>query len=104
LGPEINSIAKDHDAEYGLFVYYRDYQASGGRVAFAILAAAAGVGVGTGSEHGFASLVDLKTGDIVWFNVVVAGSGELRKEDGAATAVAKLFKDIPTSKASIEQQ
>jgi len=102
LGPEINSIARDHDADYALFVFYRDYQASGGRVAFAILAAAAGVGVGAGSEHGFASLVDLKTGDIVWFNVVVAGSGELRKEEGAATAVAKLFKDIPTSRASAE--
>ena len=100
LGPQISSIGEDHDADYALFVYYRDYQASGGRVAFAILAAAAGAGVSTGSEHGFASLVDLKTGDIVWFNVVRAGSGELRDRNGAAAAVSALFKDIPGAQVS----
>jgi hypothetical protein len=97
LGPEIRSIGEDHDADYALFVYYRDRQASGGRVAFAILAAVAGGVADTGSEQGFASLVDLRTGDIVWFNIVTAGSGELRKKEGAAAAVAKLFKDIPAN-------
>jgi len=97
LGPQISEIGLQHDADYALFVYYRDYQASGGRVAFAILAAAAGAASSIGSESGFASLVDLRTGDIVWFNVVTAGSGELRDKEGAATAVAKLFKDIPAN-------
>lgn len=97
LGPDISAIGEEHDADYALFVYYRDRQASGGRVAFAILAAAAGVSSDTGSENGFASLVDLRTGEIVWFNVVTAGSGELREKDGAAAAVARLFKDIPTN-------
>ncbi len=97
LGPGIEVLADEHNADYALFVYYRDYQASGGRVAFAILAAAAGGYVQTGSETGFASLVDLHTGDIVWFNVVGAGSGELRDEGGAAAAVKTLFKDIPTA-------
>lgn len=102
LGPGISVLADEHDADYGLFVYYRDYQASGGRVAFAILAAAAGAAVATGSEHGFASLVDLRTGDIVWFNVVGAGSGELRDEAGAAAAVNTLFQDIPTNRGEVE--
>ncbi|MDH4049615.1 MAG: hypothetical protein OEW68_01055 [Gammaproteobacteria bacterium] len=102
LGPEIREIGEQHDADYALFVHYRDYQASGGRVAFAILAAAAGGAASIGSESGFASLVDLRTGDIVWFNVVTAGSGELRKKEGAATAVAALFKDIPTNTAPEE--
>jgi hypothetical protein len=97
LGPDIRAIGEEHDADYALFVYYRDRQASGGRVAFAILAAAAGGHSDTGGESGFASLVDLLTGEIVWFNIVTAGSGELRKKDGAATAVAKLFKDIPAN-------
>jgi hypothetical protein len=95
LGPGVAAIGDKYDADYALFSYYRDYQASGGRVAFAVLAAAAGVGVSTGSEGGFASLVDLKTGDIVWFNVVTAGSGELRDEKGAATAVESLFRGLP---------
>ena len=99
LGPEINQIAVDRDADYALFVYYRDYQASGGRIAFAVLAAAVGGVADVGSESGFASLVDLKTGDVVWFNVVMAGSGELRNKEGAASAVRTLFKDIPTNTA-----
>lgn len=98
LGPGVSRLADEHDADYALFVYYRDYQATGGRVAFAILAAAAGGYMQTGSEHGFASLVDLRTGDVVWFNVVGAGSGEMREESGAATAVRTLFKDIPAAR------
>jgi hypothetical protein len=96
LGPGVSAIGEKYDADYLLFVFYRDYQASGGRVAFAILAGAFGVGVGTGYEGGFASLVDLKTGDVVWFNTVAVGSGELREPNGARTAVEGLFKDIPT--------
>jgi hypothetical protein len=99
LGPGIGEIGTDHEADYALFVYYRDFQASGGRIAFAVLAAATGAVSDVGSESGFASLVDLRTGDVVWFNVVTAGSGELRQKDGAASAVRTLFKDIPTNTA-----
>lgn len=99
LGPGVAEFADEYDADYGLFVFYRDEQASGGRVAFAVLAAAAGAAVSTGGEYGFASLVDLRTGDVVWFNVVSAGSGELRDTAGAHAAVDMLFKDIPTNQA-----
>ena len=95
LGPDISSIADDHDADYALFVFYRDEQASGGRVAMAVLSAALYGYTDTGSENGFASLVDLRTGDIVWFNVVHDGGGELRDPEGAHAAVKTLFKDIP---------
>lgn len=95
LGPGTRAIAEKYDADYALFSYYRDYQASDGRVAFAVLAAAAGIGLSMGSEGGFASLVDLNTGDIVWFNNVVAGAGELRDKSGARKTVDVLFKDLP---------
>ena len=98
LGPGVAEFAEEYDADYGLFTFYRDEQASGGRVAFFVLAAAAGVAVPLGAEYGFASLVDLRTGDVVWFNVVNAGSGELRDPEGAVTAVNALFKDIPTDR------
>jgi len=97
LGPGVKELAEKHSADYALFVYYRDYQASGGRVAFAILAAAAGSYVPSGSEHGFASLVDLRTGNVVWFNRVGDGSGEMRQESGAAAAVKTLFSNFPTA-------
>ncbi len=104
LGPGVSAIADNHEADYALFVFYRDYQASGGRVAFAILAAAAGVGVSGGYEHGFASLVDLNSGDIVWFNGVSAGVGELRDAASARKTVNALFKDIPTAAGTAEDE
>ena len=46
----------------------------------------------------YASLVDLKTGEVVWFNVVQAGSqvpgikfGDLRTPEGAAQMVERLL-------------
>jgi hypothetical protein len=95
LGPGVKELGERYGADYALFSFYRDYQASGGRVAFAILAAAAGVGVNTGSEQGYAALVDLDTGDIVWFNMVLAGQGELREQGGAQATVKQLFADLP---------
>lgn len=95
LGPGVAVIGKKYDADYALFSYYRDYQATGGRVAFSIFAALAGVGVVAGGEVGFASLVDLRTGDIVWFNKVASGVGELRQADQARAAVDELFKNLP---------
>ena len=95
LGNGVKEIGDKYHADYALFSYYRDYQASGGRIAFAMLAALAGVGVGTGAEGGFAALVDLRSGEIVWFNVVQAGSGELREAQSARTVVQQLFADLP---------
>lgn len=98
LGPGVAEIGQEHEADYALFTFYRDEQATGGRIALAIPAAAAGAAMETNAEYGFASLVDLRTGDIVWFNVVGAGSGELRDTDGAQAAVATLLKDMPSTK------
>ncbi len=93
----LDEIGDKYGADYALFSYYRDYQASGGRVAFSILAAVAGVGVSTGSERGFASLVDLRSGDIVWCNQLTTGIGELRYKEGSRATIDALFKDLPES-------
>jgi hypothetical protein len=95
LGPGINVVGNKYGADYALFSYYRDYQASGGRVAFSIIAALAGVAVAAGGEIGFASLVDLRTGDIVWFNKVSSGVGELREKENARLTVDSLLKNLP---------
>lgn len=98
LGPGVQELGQRYGADYALFSFYRDYQASGGRVAFALLAAAAGVAVPMGAEQGFAALVDLHSGDIVWFNMVNAGAGELRDPGGAHATVQGLFADLPAAK------
>ncbi len=96
LGPGVSAIGQKHGADYALFSYYRGYDASGGRIALSILAQAAlGIGISTGGTGGFASLVDLRTGDIVWFNKLDAGVGDLRNPDGAKKAIRELLKDLP---------
>jgi hypothetical protein len=42
---------------------------------------------------GFASLVDLETGDIVWFNRLARAHGDLRTPDAAAETVKALVSD-----------
>lgn len=95
LGPGVEEIGQIYNADYALFSYYRDYQASGGRAALSFFAALVGVGIVTGGEVGFASLVDLRSGEIVWFNKVSAGTGELREAATARQTIDTLFKDIP---------
>jgi hypothetical protein len=95
LGPGVSAIGEKHGADYALFSFYRGYDASGGRMALSIFAAAVGVGISTGGTGGFASLVDLRTGDVVWFNKLDVGTGDLRNPDGAAKAIRELLKDMP---------
>jgi hypothetical protein len=52
-----------------------------------------GAAVPGGSQVGFASVVDLKTGDIVWFNRLVRGAGDLRTPEAAAETVKALVSD-----------
>ena len=93
LGPEVAAIARSHHADYALFLFVRDSYASAGRVGVIIVAALLGVGVPGGAQVGFASLVDLKTGDIVWFNRLARGEGDLRTPEAAAETVKVLVSD-----------
>ena len=67
-----------------------------GRAAAIFLAAALfGVGIQGGSQLGFASLVDLKTGNVVWFNRLARASGDLRTEAPAEETVKTLLTSFP---------
>ena len=95
LGPDVARLREKYGADYALFVFFRDSFASGGRMAVIFLAAALGVGVPGGAQVGFASLVDLRTGDVVWFNRLVSGVGDLREPDRAKDATESLFSEFP---------
>ena len=54
--------------------------------------------MGGGGQFAYASLVDLRTGEVVWFNVLQTGSqvagitfGDIRKPEGAAQMVERLL-------------
>jgi len=95
LGPEVSVIGRTQEADYALFIFLRDSYASGGRVAAMVFAAALGVAIPGGSQVGFASVVDLRTGDVVWFNRFARASGDLRTADGARETVKSLLQGLP---------
>lgn len=95
LGPDIGKLPGLDSADYALFVTTEDQFGSTGRKAAQIFAALAGVGISSGVHKGFAGLVDIKTGDLVWLNADLAMGGDVRTEEGAQKRVMQLFEGFP---------
>ena len=95
LGPGVAALRDHYHGDYALFVYVRDSYTTAGRALIMLGAAMVGVGVQGGQQIGFASLVDLRTGRIVWFNQLVSASGSLKEEKPAADTVKHLLDGLP---------
>ncbi len=96
VGSGAQLIQELSGADYALFVHMRRGYTSGGRVAVSLLAAAlTGVAVVTHYQFGFASLVDLQTGKVVWFNQLTLPRGDLRQLDKSLPAVSALLANFP---------
>ena len=104
LGQDAVRFGQKTGYEYALFLHGEDQVASGGRIALGVLGLAGCIvgfcapNIGGAQQLDYASLVDLKTGEVVWFNVVLAGSqvpgikfGDLRTPQGAAQMVERLL-------------
>jgi len=96
LGPDVRALRNEYGSDYGLFVFLRDGYASAGRVIVMVLAVAAfGQILPGGTQVGFASLVDLHSGDILWFNRLINPTGNLREPEPARKAIETLLADFP---------
>ncbi len=96
LGEGATALGESFDADYALFVYFRDSFASEGRVAVMFVAAVLfRVGLPGGRQVGFASLVDLDSGELVWFNRLVSETGDIREPELARSAAEKLLSELP---------
>ncbi|WP_281016780.1 MULTISPECIES: hypothetical protein [unclassified Minwuia] len=95
IGKDVRTVADATGARYGLFIFMEDSYSSGGRVALGIALALLGVGIQGGTQIGYASLVDLNTGQIAWFGTIARGSGDLRTEQAAEESVRSLFSTLP---------
>ena len=96
LGEGVQEIATAHNADYALFITARGSYASAGRVAAMVGLAVLGVGVPLGGQQAFASLVDLRTGNVIWFNVATASPNQdMRTPEGAASLAETLMRDAP---------
>lgn len=112
VGDAAINVGRKTGYDYALFIHAEDEVASGGRIALGVLGiAGCFIGfcvpnVGGAQQLNYASLVDLKTGEVVWFNVVLAKSevpgvkfGDLRTPEGAAQMVERLLNRMKPGEA-----
>jgi hypothetical protein len=96
LGPGVREIGQPLGADYALFVFATGTYADTGRVVTMLIMAALGYSIPLGYQVAFASLVDLQTGSILWYNVTTTGEvNDMTKESGSTSLVRTLLKDIP---------
>lgn len=98
LGDAVRLIKDRTGADYALFSWVRDSYASSERVAAIVMLAMVGVGVPGGTQIGYASLVDLNDGRVLWFNQLVRGTGDLREPQKAAESLNALLENFPATK------
>jgi hypothetical protein len=104
LGADAVKLGEKTGYDYALFLHAEDQVASTGRIALGIMGLAGcfvgfcAPNIGGAEQLDYASLVDLKTGEVVWFNVVDAASqvpgikfGDLRTPQGAAQMIERLL-------------
>src|SRR5262245_6653961 len=96
MGDSVQPIKQASGADYALFSFVRDSYASTERKAMMVGLALLGIGLGV--HTGYASLVDLNTGRVVWFNQLFRGSGDLRDAENAAETIEALLREFPVAK------
>ena len=95
LGPGVSALRQATGADYALFTYIRDSYTSGGRAAMRVVGfLLLGGDIGGGMQLGLASLVDRRTGQVVWHNLLVAETGDLRDDAGARETAGDLLKGM----------
>jgi hypothetical protein len=82
--------------DYALFLYAENSFATGGRKALQVAGLAScliGVCavVDGGNQLAFASLIDLNTGNVSWFNFLFSEVGDIRTQEGASSMIEKLL-------------
>ena len=101
LGEAVRPIKEKTGADYALFSWVRDSYASTERQAAMIASAILSLGryvPGGGLQMGYASLVDLNTGRVLWFNRIQRNAGDLRDSSKAAGTVDALLDQFPAAK------
>ena len=97
IGKKVNLLNFEDKSDYALFLFFRDQYSSQERVVYSILTAVLFPGVIPigGRQVAFASLVDLKNGNIVWFNGYYRSYGDVRDFENAKKTLGKLFEQFP---------
>ena len=105
LGEEAVAFGNATGHDYALFLYASDSFASTGRVLLNVVGFAGcfigfcAPGIGGGQQLAYASLVDLNTGEVVWFNLLQSQQGDIRTPEGADKMVERLLDRMKPGKA-----
>lgn len=99
LGDQAVRLGRQTGYDYALFLHAEDQFSSSGRVALRVLGfAGCMIGVcvipGGKTRMAYASLVDLGTGRIVWFNLLTSGVGDMRTPEGANDTISDLLAEM----------
>lgn len=96
MGPGTVRLREATGADYAMFVHTHDsYGDAGRKVAQLLMAGLFGAYVPAGVHIGYAGLVDLSSGDLVWLNADIQMGGDLREQDGAEKRVKELLRGFP---------
>lgn len=95
LGKDAAALGRAYKADYALFVHFRDSFSSDARVAMNVVTTILFGQAQGGLQSGFASLVDLRSGKIVWFNEFWRETGDLREAEAAVDASKVLLAELP---------
>lgn len=95
LGEGASQLGTLGGGDYGLFFYTLDSYESGSRKMARLLASQMGAERPNETNMGYAGLVDLKTGDLVWINVDVKMAGDVRTLEGASLRITELLDGFP---------
>lgn len=96
FGDTFRPLREASGARYALFTWVRDSYASAERVAMMVGLALFGVAAQGGAQIGYATLVDLDSGRVLWFNQLRRASGDLREAGKAAESVNALLAGFPS--------
>jgi hypothetical protein len=96
FGDSLKPLQQATGQRYALFTWVRDSYSSAERKAMMVGMALLGIGIVGGVQVGYASLVDLETGQVLWFNQLARGTGDLREAPAAQESVNALLAGFPT--------
>ena len=104
IGGGLSGLKSLEGADYALFINTHDAYGSTGRKVLQIVGMLGGVAVTSGEHIGYAGLIDLKTGELVWLNADRQMGGDVRTQDGAVKRVRQLLEGFPGRDPSVQQE
>jgi len=97
LGEGAKRLRDIGGTDYALFFFTHDSYGTAGRKTAQMVGALFGAYIPAGVHTGYAGLVDLSNGDVVWFNADPQMGGDVRTVEGADKRVSQLLADFPGS-------